>query len=148
MTKLDTYFTALQRAGLRLTAPRRLICEYLAQSAQHPTPLHVYTELLARDPELSRATVYNTLNILQSLGVIVELSFGSDHTHYDTDASPHVNLICLRCHKIVDYPHLIPVAELNAAVEHSTGFVAMTGRLDLLGLCSACYQDTQKESIK
>jgi Fur family transcriptional regulator, peroxide stress response regulator len=140
MNKLDIYFNALRTAGLRLTAQRQLICEYLAQTDQHPTPLQVYTELVARDPELSRATVYNTLNKLQSLGAIVELSFGADHTHYDTDASPHVNLICLRCHKIIDYPHLPPVEELAGAVQHNTGFVSLTGRLDLLGLCAACHQ--------
>ena len=53
-------------------------------------------------PDMSRATVYNTLNVLKELGAIVEIGFGADHTRYDTDTMPHINLICLRCHEISD----------------------------------------------
>ncbi len=136
--KLDLYQNALQRAGLRLTDQRRHICAYLAQTERHPTPYEVYDDLALHHPEISRATVYNTLNTLQELGVIVELSFGADHTHYDTDPTPHANLICLRCHRIVDYHGDLPLAAMRERIVAETGFDARSARADLLGLCADC----------
>ena len=78
----------------------------------HPSAYQVYAELSAHHPEISRATVYNTLNALQELGAIVEISFGDGHTHYETDTSPHMNLVCLRCHVIEDFPAPASVAQM------------------------------------
>jgi len=97
--KVDFYLTALRNAGHRITEQREAICAYLAQTDKHPTPYQVYTDIHTQHPEISRATIYNTLNALQQLGAIVEINFGANHTHYETDPSPHVNLICLRCHQ-------------------------------------------------
>jgi len=145
MTKqIEFYLGALRDAGHRITEPRYAICGYLAATDQHPTPYQVYTEISARHPEISRATVYNTLKTLQQLGAIVELSFGADHTHYETDPSPHVNLICLRCHRVVDYAgeildDSIQPAELTA-FQQKIGFQPLVAKIDVLGLCQACQQ--------
>lgn len=136
--KLGLYQAALKRAGLRLTDQRAQICAYLAETERHPTPYEVYHELARTDPDISRATVYNTLNTLQQLGVIVELSFGADHTHYDTDPTPHANLICLRCHSIVDYHGDLPLTAMRERIVAETGFDARSARADLLGLCADC----------
>lgn len=138
ITKRDLFLNALRQAGRRITDQRRLICDYLAATSTHPTPSQVYADLSAQYPEISRATVYNTLNTLQELGVIVELSFGADHTHYDTDPTPHANLICLRCHRIVDYHGDLPLAAMRERIVAETGFDARSARADLLGLCADC----------
>lgn len=138
MNKLTLYRDALKRAGLRLTAPRETICAWLAATPLHPTPYQVYEELSATHPEISRATVYNTLNTLQQLGAIVELSFGADHTHYDTDPAPHINLICLRCHSIADFDGDLPLGPLQEEIVESADFKPMALRFDVLGLCAGC----------
>ncbi len=136
--KLALYQAALKRAGLRLTDQRAQICAYLAETERHPTPYEVYDDLASTHPEISRATVYNTLNTLQQLGVIVELSFGADRTHYDTDPTPHANLICLHCHRIEDYHGDLPLTEMRERIVSETGFAARSARTDLLGLCGDC----------
>ena len=143
--KLDIYTQALQQAGLRMTPQREAICTYLAQTDRHPTPYQVYEDLSVTHPELSRATVYNTLNTLQQLGAIVELSFGADHTHYDTNPEPHINLICLRCHQIMDYHGQQPLDELTARVFTETGFQAAAARIDLVGFCVECREQRRAE---
>jgi Fur family peroxide stress response transcriptional regulator len=136
--KLDRYRKALHQAGLRMTPQRQAICTYLAASDRHPSPTQVFQELAQRHPDISRATVYNTLNTLQQLGAIVELSFGADHTHYDTNPEPHVNLICLRCHKIIDFHGELPVEGLRERVFHETGFQTAAAKVDLVGFCAEC----------
>ncbi len=136
--KYRRYLQMLKKAGLRLTPQRIAICALLAQTDQHPSAYQVYEALAATHPGISRATVYNTLNTLQELGAIVELSFGSDHVHYETNTQPHVNLICLRCHKIVDYFGDPGVSTLTERVRQETGFQTVAVKLDLLGFCEEC----------
>lgn len=146
MTKqVETYMAALRNAGHRITEQRYAICAYLAATDKHPTPYQVYAEINQLHPEISRATVYNTLNTLQQLGAIVEINFGADHTHYETDPSPHVNLICLRCHTVVDYHgaatgSITQNAELTA-LQQKIGFQPIATKIDVLGLCRACQQE-------
>lgn len=147
MDRFALYETAFRTAGLRMTDQRRVICEWLAQTDQHPTPYQVFEGIAATHPEISRATIYNTLNTLQQLGAIIEISMGADETHYDTDPSPHVNLICLRCHKVIDFHQdslragaglFEPNDDLAVAIHRQTGFRALSSRTDILGVCAEC----------
>lgn len=157
MNRMSLYQSAFQQAGMRMTDQRKVICEWLAQTDRHPTPYEVYQGVAQQHPEISRATVYNTLNTLQQLGVIVEISMGADETHYDTDPTPHVNLICLRCHKVDDFPLLAqePGSEdgthapnpgddpmltsaLSERILRTTGFRPLSARTDMLGICADC----------
>ena len=153
IAKRDLYLNALRQAGRRITDQRRAICDYLAATTTHPTPYQVFADLSARYPEMSRATVYNTLNVLRELGAIVEIGFGADHTHYETDTTPHVNLICLRCQTILDYHGGNEGAEWAAGEERDMGllglrtfgawgeidgFQPIAMRVDLFGFCQAC----------
>ncbi|MBK8051642.1 MAG: transcriptional repressor [Anaerolineales bacterium] len=138
--KLDIYYNASRQARLRITPQRAAICAYLADTDQHPSPYQVFADLKRLHPEISRATVYNTLNTLQQLGAIVELSFGADHTHYDTNPEPHLNLICLRCHQISDYHTNFPLDALTGTVLAETGFLTAAAKIDLVGFCAGCRQ--------
>lgn len=148
--QFDMYVSLLQNAGYRMTEQRQKICRYLAETSKHPTPYEVYSDLREYDPAISRATVYNTLNTLQQLGGIVEINFGADHKHYDTDPTPHINLICLRCHTIEDNHDALlleqflgenPLEQNNirdAITAHNFRPIAM--KVDVLGLCKRCQQ--------
>lgn len=138
VSKNEHYLRTLKQAGLRITPQRKVICAYLAETDRHPSAYQVYEGLAETHPEISRATVYNTLNTLQELGAIVELSFGADHTHYETNPEPHVNLICLRCHKIVDYHGDPGIDALTERVRNELGFQTAASRIDLVGFCSDC----------
>lgn len=138
MANKDIYITALRQAGKRITDQRLLVCEYLAQTQSHPTPYQVYADLSQAHPEISRATVYNTLNVLQELGAIVEISIGAGHTHYETDTTPHVNLICLRCHSVTDYHAPISLEDVSAGAASIDGFLPVSVRVDMFGFCQTC----------
>jgi Fur family peroxide stress response transcriptional regulator len=142
--KLNRYFNALKQVGLRMTAPRRAICEFLAATDSHPSPYQVYAALSEVDPDISRATVYNTLNTLQQLGAIIELSFGADQTHYEMDPTPHLNLICLRCHSITDSPSDLLNDEVLAQLT-TGGFQPVSARIDVVGFCAGCQAQRRAE---
>lgn len=146
--KPNDYLDTLRRHGLRITEQRRAICEYLAQTDSHPTPAQVYADVAARHPEISRATVYNTLNALRDLGLIVEISMGSDHSHFDTDPTPHTNLICLRCHQIIDYPAHSGERDFYEEIFNQTGFRPVASQQQIVGFCQPCREQRRAEILQ
>ncbi|HIQ08102.1 MAG TPA: transcriptional repressor [Anaerolineaceae bacterium] len=132
----------LQASGLRLTAQRRVICRYLATKETHPTAQQIYEDLKPSFPSLSLATVYNTLEALVELGAVHALGDAGDNTmHYDADIDPHLNLACVRCHRIVD----LPLAQLSALEEEAqrlTGYRMLGARIMYYGLCPDCQRET------
>jgi Fur family peroxide stress response transcriptional regulator len=147
MPNEEVFLNGLRQAGMRITAQRRAICAYLAATASHPTPYDVYQAVTDSHPGISRATVYNTLNTLQQLGLIVEISFGSEHTHYDTDPEPHINIICLRCHTIQDYYGDVSLDRLYEDVQHSFDFQPVAAKIDIVGFCPSCRAQRRAEIV-
>lgn len=147
MNTLHDYLNALKKGGYRITAQRRAVCDFLARTPTHPTPSDVYVAVRAAAPEISRATVYNTLNALRDLGAIVEISAGGDHTHYDTNPEPHVNLVCLRCGQVYDYAGDMPLTELYETVHGQTGFQAVSAQVQMVGFCAEC-QARKRDEIR
>lgn len=134
----ERMLAALRQAGLRLTVQRRAICRYLAQSKEHPTAQEIYHALKLEYPSLSLATVYNTLEKLVELGVVHALgSAGDDATHYDADTSPHINLACVRCHRVVDLPSE-HVQVLETEVSQRSGYRLLGARVLYYGICPNC----------
>ncbi len=138
---LDT----LRRAGLRITRQRRAVCEYLAQADEHPTPAQVYQAVRQRHPNISRATVYNVLNTLRDLGAIVEIGLGSAHTHYETRPHPHVNVICLRCSRVMDFDGALPFEQLHRTVQEALGVQPVTTQVQVFAFCPECQAARAQE---
>ena len=145
--KADNFMMILRNAGLRITAQRRAVCDYLAATESHPSPYQAYDALSAISPDISRATVYNTLNTLRDLGAIVEISVGAGHTHYETDTSPHINLICLGCEQVMDYHGPFSLGEVQGQIMQEMGFVTVAGKVELIGFCQAC-RDRKRNEIR
>jgi Fur family peroxide stress response transcriptional regulator len=147
MSSPDIYIQALQQAGHRITGQRRAICDYLAHTRSHPTAYQIYDEIVRAHPEISRATIYNTLHVLQALGVVVQLNGGTDHARYETDTAPHVNLVCLRCHQITDYHGPWPAQDVDAVLAELTGFQPVAARIEVVGFCQACRERKKSEIL-
>lgn len=147
MSTKTQFVESLRQAGHRITSQRVAVCEFLAQTRSHPTPSQVYEAVHSQHPEISRATVYNTLNTLRDLGAIVEISAGSVHTHYETDTSPHINLVCLRCGQVTDFKDELLPNELTNRIFQSTGFRASSLQVQATGFCTDC-QENKREEIR
>ena len=136
--------TALRRAGLRLTPQRVAVCAALAGSRTHPTAQTLYATLRPRFGTLSRATVYNTLQALVGAGLIHELGTAGDGAiHYDADRSPHVHLVCVRCHRLEDFP-TVSLANVAGRVARGSGYELQGARVVYYGVCPHCRRARPK----
>lgn len=139
MTNLENHLTqSLRSAGMRLTPQRLAICNLLVATDSHPSAQMIYETLQPQFPTMSLATVYNTLEALMNLGVVNSLGTAGDDTiHYDADTSPHVNLACISCHRVIDLPSQY-VAALDSEVASHSGYQLLGARVLYYGLCPDC----------
>jgi Fe2+ or Zn2+ uptake regulation protein len=93
----------LRDRGWRLTAQRRVVAEVLAGEHIHLTADAVYSRAQERLPEISLATVYNTLNELVAMGEVLEISTGDGPKRYDPNSvASHHHLHCVECGTLRD----------------------------------------------
>ncbi len=132
------YLDIIRKAGLRATPQRIAICEYLIETDSHPTATDIYMKLKDRFPSLSLATIYNTLDVMVGMGYVNALgSIGDDKVHFDGNVSPHINLACTKCHKIIDLQSEL-VAQLDSEIDQNSGYRVLGARVLYYGICPQC----------
>jgi Fur family transcriptional regulator, peroxide stress response regulator len=138
MSTLEFFTSTLKQAGMRLTPQRIAICNLLSERGAHPTAVSIYEQIRPQYPSLALMTVYNTLKALVDLGAVNALGdAGDDNVHYDGNTSPHINLACVSCHKIVDVD-LPKKAGLDRQSSGLAGFKVLGVRMVVYGLCPDC----------
>ncbi|GAB4535022.1 MAG: Fur family transcriptional regulator [Anaerolineales bacterium] len=138
MNLYEDLITALRQQNKRITPQREAICRLLAESPDHPTATQIYATLLSRFPSMSLATVYNTLETLVALGKVNALgNAGDDAVHYDADVSPHVNLACISCHRVIDLQSE-HIQALEQEVTQNSHYQLLGARVLYYGLCPEC----------
>ncbi|MCX8171066.1 MAG: transcriptional repressor [Candidatus Bathyarchaeota archaeon] len=136
---LRTIIDALRKKGYKATPQRIAICKYVLQDTTHPSAKIVYQRVRKEYPTISLATVYQTLKVLKELNLIQELPFSKRETRFDPNVNPHINMVCLKCGKIVDIN--FPEADsLLKQISESTRFRITGQRIDIYGFCEVCGQ--------
>lgn len=128
----------LRARGWRMTAQRRVVAEVLAGEHVHLTADAVYGRAQELLPEISLATVYNTLNELVDMGEVLEISTGDGPKRYDPNATVHHHhLYCIGCGALRDVnPAGADRLELSTAQQH--GFELLDVDIVFRGRCPAC----------
>ena len=60
----------LEQHGIKPSAQRLAVADFVLHTDEHPTAERVLREAKSRCPMVSRATVYNTLNLLTKKGLL------------------------------------------------------------------------------
>ena len=68
----------LKKHDIRVSHQRLMILDYLVNNRTHPTADDIYKDLKSKDPILSQATVYNTLNLFVKNNIVSELDFNQE----------------------------------------------------------------------
>ena len=138
MTDSTSYVSALDRAGYRLTEPRRSLAALIADKDGHFTAAELVAEARVRRLGVGRATVFRTLEVLEGIGAIERLDLPTgEHAYVGCEPLHHHHVICSRCGRTdeIDDAGLRTVVR---EVARQTGFRVDDHRLELFGLCPTC----------
>ncbi len=79
----------LRSHGITPTAQRVRVGQILFARRQHLTADQVLTQLREEGARVSKATVYNTLNLFASKGLLRELHVDATRSSFDSNTAPH-----------------------------------------------------------
>lgn len=102
MTSLEATVRRCRERGMRITSQRMLILRQLLENRNHPTAEDIYRPVCRTYPNISLATVYNTLNMLIELEEIRELPTTSGGKRFDPNLHHHDHALCEVCGRLFD----------------------------------------------
>jgi Fur family transcriptional regulator, ferric uptake regulator len=131
--------------GIRLTSQRRALVEVIQEAREHLDAASLLELARQREPNIDRATVYRTLELLKKLRLIDELDlmhlYGEKHYYEAKTESNHAHLACFRCGRIEEFSS--PLFErLKAEISKQAGFTIRVTRLEVGGNCRACAAES------
>jgi Fe2+ or Zn2+ uptake regulation protein len=83
----------LERAGIRPSAQRVAIAAYVLSTEDHPSADEVWNRVKAEFPMVSRATVYNTLQLFREHGLVQQLVLAEGSVVFDPKVEPHHHFV-------------------------------------------------------
>ena len=105
MSSSDTLKKVLKKEGLRYTQQRQAVWDELSTSDEHRDAEEIYLALRNSDLNVSRATVYRTIDVLVKNNLVRKLELGDGRARYEhkMDIAHHDHLICVQCGKIEEF---------------------------------------------
>lgn len=130
----------VRRFGLKLTKQREAICEVFFAQVGHRRAEEILKDVRAQDPNVSLATVYRTLKLLQEYGLAESHNFQDGQAFFEPcfdDSEHHDHLICTRCGHILEFVNAA-IEKLQIKVAATHGFKMTNHKMELYGLCASC----------
>jgi Fur family iron response transcriptional regulator len=94
----------LSECGIRPTPQRVRIASLLLSQPQHLSAEQILATLRAAGARVSKATVYNTLNLFADHGLIRLLCVDGTRAWFDSNVGPHYHFHCLSTGALIDVP--------------------------------------------
>lgn len=137
MDEVRRIFTAfLAQRRQRQTPERFIVLDEVYASRDHFDADELYIRLKAKGNTVSRATVYNTLELLLECDLVVRHQFGKNQAKYERAYGywQHDHLICIDCNELFEFcdPRLQSIQEM---VEDIFKFDVKHHSLHLYGHC-------------
>lgn len=138
----------IKGCGYRMTVGREAILDVLSKAEEHLSAEDIYMRVHKIYPNIGLTSIYRTLDILDSIGLVNKFDFGHGRARYElaessTGKSHHHHLVCTGCGLIIDYTDFIDeeVALLKKTEEGLSKkykFNITNHLIQFYGLCNSC----------
>jgi len=137
MIVIENISKYLLENGIKPSVQRLKIFEYLSNTIEHPTVETIFNALSEEIPTLSKTTVYNTLRLFQSKGIVNVINIEDNETRYDADTSFHGHFKCTECGKVYDFK--VDISKIKFM--ELENFKIMESHYYLKGICKYCLNN-------
>jgi Fur family ferric uptake transcriptional regulator len=140
--KFTEYLTANK---CRKTPERYAILDLIYSEPRHFSMDALYEAMTEKNFRVSRATLYNTMELLLDCRLVLKHQFGNTYAVYERayNSDFHHHLICTECHKVQEYKD----AALKLVIRNKKirQFTPVHYNLYIYGLCNICVRKLKKE---
>lgn len=141
--KLTLY---LESKKLRKTPERYAILDKVFSCNSHFDIMALYKKMEEDSYHVSRATIYNTMDLLTECGLVRKHQFGNQHAQYEKvcDTTNHHHLICTECGKIKEVKDVEFIRYMNTIKYPS--FSTSYFMLYVYGICNSCARKLKRKA--
>lgn len=135
----------METQNMRKTPERFAILEMAMSFGEHFSADELYRRMEEDSYHVSRATIYNTLDLLTDCGILRRHQFGSNQSQYECMAETlnHHHLICTECGKIKEIKDTELIKYMNT--KRYPAFTASYYVLYIYGVCNACARRAKRK---
>lgn len=136
----ETLRRFLKSSGKHRATPERFaVLDAVLQSQGHFDADGLYYRMVSAGVKVSKATVYNTLDLLQECGLVSKYRFAENTSRYEKafGRPHHHHLICLGCGDILEFVN-DKLERIQEEVCAEKRFTAQSSTLQIFGTCSRC----------
>ena len=139
MATYDQLKRVLKKEGLRYTQQRQSVWDELCATNDHRDAEEIYLAIRQSGLNVSRATVYRTIDVLVKNKMARKLELGDGRARYEhrVNATHHDHLICIQCGKIEEFMDEVIESRQDEIVK-KFGYKLVRHIHQLFIICSEC----------
>ncbi|MEK6675365.1 MAG: transcriptional repressor [Planctomycetota bacterium] len=142
----DAFRRFLRENAIKMTTARKQILDVVLDLPEHFEADQVLYMVTERGFRIAKATVYRTLPLLVTAGILKQVRFDVKHVHYELAFGdrPHDHMVCRQCGRIFEFA-ADEVIDLRQRIADRFNFRAANHRFQITGLCHDCSRTSIPE---
>jgi Fur family transcriptional regulator, ferric uptake regulator len=135
--------------GIRLTRQRRVLLQVMETARRHLDADEILERAQKIDPQVTRVTVYRTIDLLKRHGLIDELDLlhlrGDRHFYESHGPRDHIHVACIRCGKVREFESEL-YEELKQQISRDCNIAISVSRTEIGGICGDCQRASKSRA--